>query len=226
MADLLPWKVEPKLTQERLLLLMNVIVRVRRELQPLYTKGDSPWSHGCRAYSWILDGLQELEADLCARGETWLRTQRKNNFFLLWVEGVLVRIYRGDPEKPNERALRIGQQLQARLPGILDEDGEEATADWVWMLSYESTPMPWHAKDLQPGEGLVVAASICQACGTGLDAETRYMWTRPIGIGDTVLTSVTALPTAPFDPGKPKLGSKTDKLLKKKKDDEDGGGDA
>lgn len=219
-----PWEIEPKLTQERLLLLMNVIVRVRRELQPLYTKGDSPWSHGCRAYSWLLDGLQELEADLRARGETWLRTRRDNNFFLMWIDDVLIRIYRGDPEKPNERALRIGQQLQGRLPGILDAD-VEATADWVWMLSYESIPMPWNPKDMQPDSGLVASATLCQARSAGLNAETRFAWTRPIGTGDTVLTSITAKPTPPFDPGKPPIKSKTDKR-KKKKDDNDGGGDA
>lgn len=223
MDDRKPWEVEPKLTQERLLLLMNVFVRVRRELQPLYTKGDSPWSHGCRAYAWILDGLGELEADLRARGESWLRTQRKNNFFLMWVDGVLVRIYRGDPEKPNERSLRIGQQLQARLPGILDEDGEEATADWVWMLSYESAPMPWLAKDMQPGDGLVIAATICKARSAGTDAETKHPWTRNVGIGDAVLTAVTEKPTKPFEPPRPGVKLKTDK--RKTKDDSSNGDD-
>jgi len=168
--------------------------------------------------------LVQIEADLRARGETWLRTRRDNNFLLMRIDDVLIRIYRGDPEKPNERALRIGQQLQGRLPGILDAD-VEATADWVWMLSYESIPMPWNPKDMQSDSGLVASATLCQARSAGFNAETRFAWTRPIGTGDTVLTSITAKPTPPFDPGKPPIKSKTDKR-KKKKDDNDGGGDA
>jgi hypothetical protein len=185
MDDRRPWDVEPKLTQERLLLLMGVIVRQRMELQQLYTKGDSPWSHGCRAYSWILSGFEELQADLRARGETWLRVERNNNFFNLWIESVLVRMYRGDPEKPNERTLRIGQQLQGCLPGILVDGNEEATTEWVWMLSYESTPMPWLWKDMQPTDGLVIAVSICQAPGgryaLRLDTQGRHWRCRADG---------------------------------------------
>lgn len=223
MSDRKPWDVEPKLAEQRLRLVMEVFVQVRKELAPLYTKGDSPWSHGCRAYSWILDRMEQLQKDLETRGETWLKTQRKNNFFLLKFEGVLVRIYRGDPEKPNERALRIGQQLQANLPGILGDDGEESTNEWVWMLSYESNPMPWSAKDAGPTDGLVIAVSICQARSTAsyhAPADTRFAWTVPVGIGDVALTAGTPDAPKPYDPGRPAVKPKDSSKRKK-----DGAGD-
>jgi hypothetical protein len=222
-----PWDVEQKLTRERLLMLMDVIVRQRKELQPLYTKGDSPWSHGCRAYSWILGGFEELEADLHARGETWLRVERNNNFFNLWIDEVLVRMYRGDPEKPRERTLRIGQQLQGCLPGILVDGNEEATSEWVWMISYESAPMPRLWKDMQPtdGHGLVISVSICQArsaASAHQEADTRYSWTHMVGTGNIALTAATDHVAQPFEPAPPKV--RIPKLGKREKK-EDGNND-
>jgi hypothetical protein len=224
-----PWEVEQKLACERLLVLMDVIVRQRKELQPLYTKGDSPWAHGCRAYSWILSGFEELEADLRARGETWLRVERNNNFLNLWIDGVLVRMYRGDPEKPRERTLSIGQQLQGCLPGILVDGNEEATSEWVWMLSYESAPMPRLWKDMQPTDGLVISVSICQArsaASAHQEADTRYSWTHAVGTGNVTLTAATTHVAQPFEPAPPKVGIPKLGKRKKKEDGSNDRGDA
>lgn len=220
MSDPKPWEVEPKLEMGRLLTLMDVFVQVRKELAPLYVKGDSPWSHGCRAYSWILDRFEQLEKDLRARGETWLRTKRNNNFFLMWIDEVLVRIYRGDPEKPNERALQIGQQLQTELVGVLGATGEDDASQWVWMLSYESSPMPWLAKDLQQHDGLVIAASVYQvrsAADHRSGAEIRNGWTKQVSAADTTLTALTENVARPYDSGRPSVKPRT--TPKRKKDD-------
>jgi hypothetical protein len=224
-----PWEVEPKLAHDRLVMLASVIVSQRKELQPLYMRGDSPWSHGCRAYSWILEGFEALQARLAEQGETWLRVERNNNYFNLWVDDVLVRMYRGDPERPRERTLAIGQQLQGCLPGILSEDNEQATADWVWMLSYESVPMPRRAKDIQPTDGLVISVSLCQARSAATarqEAETRHPWTHSVGTGDTTLTATTDRMAPPFEPAPAKVGASKLGKRKKKQDDSKDSGEA
>lgn len=231
MSDRKPWDVEAKLAKQRVLLIMDVIVKARRDLQPLYVKGDSPWSHGCRAYAWILDGFEQLESDLKARNETWLRTKRNNNFFVLWIEDVVVRFYRGDPEMPNQRALYFGQQLQGSLPGILgpidpEADEDESTNEWVWMLSYESHPMPWNAKDVGPNDGLVIAASLCQArrgAKKNDPAETRHSWTVPVGVGDLSLTAMTDDVAQPHDSGRPTVTLKAAPKRGVKKSSDDNG---
>jgi hypothetical protein len=226
-----PWEVDPKLAKARILLVMEVIVKARRDLQPLYVKGDSPWSHGCRAYAWILDGFEQLEHDLKERGETWLRTKRNNNFFVLWIEDVVVRFYRGDPDLPNERALYFGQQLQGSLPGILsaidpNAAQDERTNEWAWMLSYESQPMPWNAKDVAVNDGLVIAASLCQARrGRKKDdpAETRNMWTVPVGIGEQSLTAITENVAKAHESERPKVTIKATPKRRKTKSSDDNG---
>ena len=129
--DQKPWEVEPKLRREYLCELGQIIRDVRHGVLDLYDpdEGDGPWSLGCRAYERTINVLGRK-----AESSPWLKAVRKNSlYFLILLDGVPLRFYKGSFDHPPERTLRQDSP-EARFHQItIAFDRRE----WVWRISVE-----------------------------------------------------------------------------------------
>ncbi len=120
-----PWEFHPALTEERLRFCARLLANARRDAVAMaaYEMGDDSWSVGCRAYAF---GKQRLKRTASARVHAWLRVMDDSHHFVILIEQVPVRFYRGFAEEPTVRTLRRqeseAQQLGLAL-GIDEADG-------------------------------------------------------------------------------------------------------
>lgn len=103
MTRMTPWEITPELTEERLSAIAGIMKQVRDDTVELHQPedGDGPWSLGCRVYERTINILEGQ-----AESIPWLSCQRDNLFFLLSIEGVPIRFYRGEVDRPTKRTLK------------------------------------------------------------------------------------------------------------------------
>jgi hypothetical protein len=103
--DFLPWKVYSPLTQQRLSIVGNLLREARHGTVELYDplNGDTPWSHGCRAYVRQIHAIREG-----AKRYTWLTILPDEEAlrFTFAIGGIPIRFYRGAPDEAPERYLQ------------------------------------------------------------------------------------------------------------------------
>ena len=129
--DRKPWEVHPALAGDRLCSIASIISDVRRRTLELYdpNNGDGVWSLGCRIYERTVNTIDREKGKL-----PWLNTIRDGLYFVLLVEGVPIRFYRGDVENPNTRSLRRK---------FLELEAQQCTfsfyePEWFWRLVVET----------------------------------------------------------------------------------------
>lgn len=102
-----PWTIHPSLTADRLSKIAQLIKQVRHDavLQHEPSKGDNPWSLGCRAYARICHAIAEKVKE---GTWNWLSiVEDKGLRFVFAIGGVPFRFYKGDPDERNPRTLRL-----------------------------------------------------------------------------------------------------------------------
>ena len=97
-----PWLTYPQLTEEKLIIVAQLISKARREVAMLYEpeKGDRPWDRGCRAYSRSIFGIREA-----AKKYSWLVpiTDESSLEFIFKIAGAPVRFCKAvDEEIPSK----------------------------------------------------------------------------------------------------------------------------
>lgn len=116
-----PWEYEPRLTEEHLLIVAELILSARHKALELYddSSGDTGWSYGCRAFDWCRKSITE---ESMSGQQHWLSVIDPNLKFIFSIGGVPVRFYRGDPENPKDKNLLETypelNQPQFPFPGI------------------------------------------------------------------------------------------------------------
>ena len=124
-----PWEIEPNLQKEYLCQLGHIIRDVRQGVLDLHDPddGDGPWSLGCRAYERTINILEKLAETL-----PWLKVIRKQSlYFLILVDGVPLRVYKGRFDNPPERTLRKDYpELRLRQLSF-------GQREWMWRISVE-----------------------------------------------------------------------------------------
>ena len=125
-----PWEIEPNLQKEYLCQLGHIIRDVRQGVLDLHDPddGDGPWSLGCRAYERTINILEKSAESL-----PWLKVIREQSlYFLILIDGVPLRFYKGRYDSPPERTLRKDYpELRFRQ---LSFDQRE----WMWRLAVET----------------------------------------------------------------------------------------
>lgn len=98
-----PWEHDPKLTEDRLILIGQLIRQGRNDALDRYDQaiGCDGWTVGCEAFA-----FQKHQIITAAEHTDWLEILNPSMEFVFAIGGVPVRFYRGDATDPHERTLR------------------------------------------------------------------------------------------------------------------------
>ncbi len=113
-----PWKEDKRLEADKLIAIAEVLRDVRNQTAELHdpVEGDNAWSLGTRVYARQIHVLEQK-----AMSTDWLTIRRKNLEFDMSINGVPVRFYKGEPEKPTKNTLKIRyEELQYQQLMMLD----------------------------------------------------------------------------------------------------------
>lgn len=186
MSDKLPWEVNSVLALERLRVIADIIMRVRRDVAESMEpeEGDGffgLWVSGTRVHARLSHHLK-LAAE--SGQSPWLELVDQGMQFTFAIEGVPIRIYRGEPERPTRGARKVGLLEYARQQELFDLGLiTMPDVEWVWRVAVETDP-----------EGRVFNVNILQI-GPGNPAPVRNRYSIPL------TETVPALaPTLPFTP--------------------------
>jgi len=164
-----PWEIEPNLQKEYLCQLGHIIRDVRQGVLDLHdpADGDGPWSLGCRAYERTINVLERLAETL-----PWLKVIRKQSlYFLILVDGVPLRVYKGRFDNPPGRTLRKDYpELRFRQ---LSFDQRE----WMWRIAVEPDY-----------DGSLLRITVAQYDEKG---NFRNLWEMPLTESIPAITSLT-----------------------------------
>jgi hypothetical protein len=130
----MPWDVDPALTEDRLAYLAELLPDVRKgaiaSQEP--DKGDGKWGLGCRFYERVLAKLIRASA---SKEAPWLTALRPNGNPLelyLAIDGCPIHYFRGDPDSPAQHhVIRAQEQIQF-WPDPPNDSG------WFWLMVVES----------------------------------------------------------------------------------------
>lgn len=167
--DQKPWEIEPRLQQDYLCELGQIIRDVRHGTLDLYdpSDGDGPWSLGCRVYERTINVLEKSAESL-----PWLKVVREQSlYFLILIEGVPLRFYKGRVDSPPERTLRQD------FPELRFRQLSFGEREWMWRVAVETD-----------GDGSVLRITVAQYDGKG---DFRHPWEIPLTETIPAITSVT-----------------------------------
>lgn len=198
MATRHPSEITPAFTTERLRIVADVIVRVRRDALESHQpeKGDNAWTFGCICYARTVASLAWLEA---SKQHDWLRIEMDGLACTILIEGEPIKFYKGDAEHPSDRSLCRGLDqaiLQGKLAFLKDEQDAE-TEGWFWLMAIETHE-----------DGTVASIAMLQANRAG---EVRDPWFIPLEDGVAVATSADKPVREGVELGPPAVGPKTAK---------------
>ncbi len=184
-----PWEIEPELTKDRLCLLAETIKQVRDKTVSMYDpdEGDGPWSLGCRIYERTINKIERK-----AEALRWLKIYREKLFFIIIINGVPLRFYKGKVDAPTLRTLR-----QRKFPELRNEQlmfDFESQREWVWRIAVDT--------DI---DGSVLRASVAQYDKIG---NHRNEWEIPITDPVTVVSPVEQVQHEAVELDKPRIHKK------------------
>lgn len=107
-----PWEIHPSLTEEKICHLATILKDVRDKTLELYRPedGDGVWSLGCRIYERTINTIHNKSKTI-----NWLGTIRNGLYFVILIDGVPIRYYKGDVDNPTQRSLnRKYPELEAQ----------------------------------------------------------------------------------------------------------------
>jgi hypothetical protein len=170
-----PWEIDPSLKAKRLLLLARLAVETRAEALAEADReaGDTNWGIGCKAHERFCHRVQKL-AETTER--SWLRVHRDGLSLVSFFEGVAVRAYHGDAERPHARHVYAAQaesHREAPDPRQLalafgDEMVLPPAERWAWLMAVETDD-----------EGRAEQVVFFQANAQGAK---RHRWVAPVAI--------------------------------------------
>lgn len=131
-----PWQIVPAFTAERLRILAELLVTVRRTALGGHapSEGDTNWGLGCRVYERTCHAIQEA----CKRHH-WLTVLEQPLHFVFQVDGVPLRFGRGDPDEPNPRLLRRKPNEEIAQQRAFESLTNDPTIfEWRWRLIVET----------------------------------------------------------------------------------------
>jgi hypothetical protein len=170
-APLLPWELNPALLQDRLEAIAHVAVATRNRAfaEADRAAGDTNWGLACKAHERLMFALTTL----VNRGTyPWLGLVREGLYLMPLVDGVPIRLYRGDAERPASRhldAVRLEhERWQATAPQMAFDFMAGASVDgpWYWLMAMETD-----------AAGMVTRVVFVQANDAG---QTRQPWECPL----------------------------------------------
>jgi hypothetical protein len=182
-SEVCPWDVDAPLKSKRLLMLARLAVQTRAQALAEADReaGDTNWGIGCKAHERFVHAVTKLAA---SPEQSWLRVYRDGLSVVSFIEGVAVRAYHGDAERPHARHVYAAQaesQRDAPDPRQLTLFGAEPLAPserWVWLMAVETDP-----------EGRALQVVFFQA---NVEGATRYKWVAPVA-----MESITVVTRAP-----------------------------
>lgn len=129
--DKKPWDVHSSLTSDRLSHLAYQIKDVRHKALELHdpAEGDGAWSLGCRIYERTINAV-ERESEKYP----WLDVIRDGLYFVILVDGVPIRFYKGDAGNPTSKSLRVHHAELEAQQEVFDFDNSQ----WFWRLVVET----------------------------------------------------------------------------------------
>jgi hypothetical protein len=131
LMDQKPWEVHSALSEDRLLPIAKIVMSVRDKALELYdpSEGDGPWSLGCRVYERTINALAAEMESL-----PWFDFIRNGLYFVILIEGVPIRFYKGEIENPNFRSLRRRYPEIEAQQCVFPFDSSQ----WFWRLVVET----------------------------------------------------------------------------------------
>jgi hypothetical protein len=207
----LPSEITPAFTLDRLQVIARVIARVRRDALESHQpeKGDNAWTFGCLCYVRTCAALSVLEA---SREHPWLQVQFEGLACTILIEGVPIKFYKGDAERPSDRSLRLGLEqaiMQGKL-AFLQAEHEAEREGWFWLM-----PIETHE------DGTAARIAMLQTNRVGEIRDTCFI---PFEDGVAVATSADKAAREGVDLAPPVVGIRSAKVETSGDDgDEDGG---
>lgn len=186
--DKKPWEINPELTKDRLCLLAKIIKEVRNKAVSLYdpSEGDGPWSLGCRIYERTINKIEREAASL-----TWLKIYREKLYFVIIINDVSLRFYKGKVDTPTGRTLR------QKFPEAKSEQlmfDFESQREWFWRIAVDTET-----------DGSVLRTSLAQYDKAG---NYRNEWEIPITDPVSIVSTVKQIRHEAVDLGKPPIHKK------------------
>jgi hypothetical protein len=186
MNDLPPWEVNPALTLDRLRVITDIIVRVRREVAEStdYEEGDGffgLWAPGSRVHARL---AHHIKRTATSRLYPWLTIVNQGLQFTFAIDGVPVRIYRGEAERPSRGARKVSLLEHVKQQELFDLGLiTKPDLSWAWRIAVETEP-----------DGKVFSVNILQV-GPGSPVSVRNRFSIPLTA--TVPAVASVLPFTP-----------------------------
>lgn len=122
-----PWEIDKRLAKPCICEVGKIIKHVRHKTISLHDpdNGDGPWSLGCRIYERTINTFVEKSKIL-----DWLGYIKDNLYFVVLVNGVPIRFYRGTVEEPTNRTLRRLSPERKATQLLFDFEEPE----WFWRI--------------------------------------------------------------------------------------------
>jgi len=190
-----PWEIDTGLKKEHLTEIAEIIQQVRHETLELHEpeKGDGPWSLGCRIYERTINTIEEL-----AKRASWLNVVREHLYFVMMIEGVPSRFYKGKAEEPTTRTLRL------RYPELEYRQLSFREHGWFWRFAVDPEE-----------DGTVFRITIAQYDGRG---GHRHLYEIPLSEPVTIISPVVEMRRESTVLDAPVLVRKTEKAARDEED--------
>lgn len=126
-----PWEIEPGLAEDCLSELARILRDVRHKALHLHdpVEGDGPWCLGCRIYERTINTIERKSNEY-----DWLRFHRTDLYFVIFVNNIPIRFYKGRIDKPTARTLRqrYPETTYKQLPLSFYQP------EWFWRIAIET----------------------------------------------------------------------------------------
>jgi hypothetical protein len=198
MSDRLPWEVHPGLTLERLQIIARLLADVRKgvveHMRP--EEGDlhfGMWVAGTMAYARTAYRITTMAQ---SGDYLWLSIVDGTMQFTFAIDGVPVRVFKGDPEKPSRSAQKKSpRESVAQLMLFEMEEMGSGDLDWQWRIAVEPEPT-----------GEVFRITLVQVSVTNGEVGVRNLYTIPFRYTARALSEVVSSQRAGIELPVPPVG--------------------
>ena len=124
-----PWEIHEQLQPDRLHTIGAVLKDVRRKALMIYDpeEGDGRWSSECTIYQRTLNTLIKY-CDVLP----WFKIRNIGLYFVMFIDGVPIRYFRGEIQKPKKNSLNI--RTDELLPHEQFCLFDQENAHWHWRI--------------------------------------------------------------------------------------------